>query len=1404
MNKQFRRLLICLVSILIIAAGITGLSYADTNNGYDPTTMEKWNHWYHDLEHEDYLNTWQQSEYWGSRLYNSIFWQCGWYDTDTSHVTTPGATGIICKFYQMYSVHIRYDDNAVYNGSPHGASMGWRINWEDEQAGLPTSEGVTMSADTPWLYEGTGNTVYNSPDPPTNAGTYKVTAAIDIEEDPKTPLRLSTSEEFEIRKKPVTVTWTYDGPYEYNGEKQVPTYETSESDQVTVKYYKKDAREKEVEDPIDADTYVAVATLKDTDNYTWAENTNPEQEFVIKPKEVKLEWEEPFDFTYNGKKQAPKYLTSEPDQVTVGYHVKDDHDTEVDAPVRADTYVAAATLKDTDNYAWSGSTDPEQQFVIYPKGIELDWSEPFDFQYDGKEHAPGVGFFQGSIVAGDDVSVSASTEKNVGLHVSEATLSGKDKGNYTVEGAYGSKEFEIAPKEVGLRWSGTELTYNGEEQLPSAAVNTADLVTGESLQIDSITAYGSDDPECTGEAVRSIDADGYYAKAELPANSNYKIKTSDAIKPFIIGKKSVTLHWSGGPYTYNAKTQKPDLRSGELDFVNVRYKIRNGEEVFSPEPRAAGNYTAFAELTDTNNYEFAIGTELQYDFTIKPYPVNVRFYDNSFVYDGTEHQPAAELTTVFDEDDCEPDVTVTGKYAESGKAIHAGTYYAEVKAQFTGGEIEPGAGIKGEGRWNYVLKKDSYSAQFRVEPKRVELSWFRPAYNAYGDIQEGAALVQTDEPRLVFNGRKQAPTARVKEDELEHYNGAAEKDSCEVTVSCPSDAIEAGEHKAEEVSASNPDYMVESSGIAYKIVARPVKLRWDTVQAVYNGEEQDGAVTITNIQKNAKGKPFVNDEGVTCEVNVKYSDGHHFGKNGQDGDEEPYDPTKPAASPAGGTLIPADRTPVDAGTYTMNAEDLTDPYNYTCWLLDPETMLPTNEQVAGIESLYTIHQYQIETICWAGTVVTYNASSQIPEVTAGDLQGPDTDDDCRMVLLGGPLSEDQLTLSAENADISKNKALQAIGTVPEFETDPPVSKAFQALRTDSGADDRAFQALSSILEYEGECNAGLYGILVMDKAGDRVMNYRFNLDRASEAGYGWQYFTVNKKDLTITANASSVLYGSEPANNGVTYSGLINGAVNTTDQLADGTPGTYVDNDGKVTDVVTGKLTYTYNYEKYGKPGKYSISAGGADSGNYAVTYKAGTLTVNDKINKLFVRTKAKGATKGKMTWNKVTGAKKYVIYWSPSDTNKKKYKPKKIATVGAGTTKYMRKKLKKHRFYKYHVVALDENGKKIAKSPEGRFCTGNVHKKHTNPKTLTPSKKAVSLKVGESFVLHAKLTKVKKNKKLVNSTNKRKLRYYTANRKVATIDHRTGKIKGVSKGWTRVYVVSADGMWKAVEVTVK
>jgi len=113
-------------------------------------------------------------------------------------------------------------------------------------------------------------------------------------------------------------------------------------------------------------------------------------------------------------------------------------------------------------------------------------------------------------------------------------------------------------------------------------------------------------------------------------------------------------------------------------------------------------------------------------------------------------------------------------------------------------------------------------------------------------------------------------------------------------------------------------------------------------------------------------------------------------------------------------------------------------------------------------------------------------------------------------------------------------------------------------------------------------------------------------------------FTIKKVPLRITANNHTITYGEEPDDNGVIYEGFVSG-------------------EGSA--VLSGVLTYTFDYEKYGDVGNYTITPGGLSSINYDITYVPGKLTVVKAPVTIKINDVSAADGNAELTWEVVEGA---------------------------------------------------------------------------------------------------------------------------------------------------------------------
>ena len=170
-----------------------------------------------------------------------------------------------------------------------------------------------------------------------------------------------------------------------------------------------------------------------------------------------------------------------------------------------------------------------------------------------------------------------------------------------------------------------------------------------------------------------------------------------------------------------------------------------------------------------------------------------------------------------------------------------------------------------------------------------------------------------------------------------------------------------------------------------------------------------------------------------------------------------------------------------------------------------------------------------------------------------------------------------------------------------------------------------------------------------------------------------------------------------------------------------------------------------------------------------------------------------------KISWKKVSGAVK-VAYYATNCGKKNKYVKHGVTTgTSVNFKKICGKKLKKGKYYKFIVIAIDKNNKVVSTSKTVHVATkGGKVTNDVGVKTKAKKNK-VKIKVKKTFKLKAKEKKPKKGK----VKRHRKIKYESLNPKVASVNGK-GVIKGVKKGTTSVFAYAQNGICAKVKVTVK
>ena len=301
---------------------------------------------------------------------------------------------------------------------------------------------------------------------------------------------------------------------------------------------------------------------------------------------------------------------------------------------------------------------------------------------------------------------------------------------------------------------------------------------------------------------------------------------------------------------------------------------------------------------------------------------------------------------------------------------------------------------------------------------------------------------------------------------------------------------------------------------------------------------------------------------------------------------------------------------------------------------------------------------------------------------------------------------------------------------------------------------------------------------------------------------------VGKYDL-IPSNAT--VNGESAANKyDVTY---VNGTLTITPKPVTVYTVTFVDGQGKTLKIQKVQSGKSATAPAAPKRSGYTFAGWDKDfskvTANMTVTakWKKNPAPATKVSGTLLVKMTSKGKRSLVLTWNKVNGVDGYDVFFSRCNHHGKEIQLKKVRTIkGNQTFKWTKKSLKKKKPYKAVVKAyVMKNGKKsyVRTSPMVHAYTSGSTKNYTNIKSVTVEKTSISLSKGRTYIIKAKVNKLKKGKKLMSTGHAPKLRYVSSNEKIATVSS-SGKIIAKSKGNCKVYVIAVNGASKAVLVTVK
>ena len=381
-----------------------------------------------------------------------------------------------------------------------------------------------------------------------------------------------------------------------------------------------------------------------------------------------------------------------------------------------------------------------------------------DLTYDGENKLDSLGITPGDN-AGTDIegapkivaTVTGGSMVNAGtytvtLQLQTAEGAVYEGGNFELTAE--SAEIEIAKRVVEISWAeDTDLIYNGTAHTLTA---TADFVSGESIDLNSLIAYTGDVTD--GSAINAGSYTATITKAQIEEqNANYTLAAESVTQEFTISPATLTLTQAAGatltrPYdgmvteATSFLTETYVTITGGVSGENI-YGMLNAELTSGVEIKNAGGYvitvTFNAEAAGAGNYSVGDFTSLEIGYTVTAKTITITFdgYEG-LTYDGQARTLTATADFVSDENiDLNALIAYTGNVTD-GKAVNAGSYTATI----TKAQIE-------EKNANYTLAAESATQEFTISPATLTLTQADGAQlsRVYdGTATEASAFVSAD------------------------------------------------------------------------------------------------------------------------------------------------------------------------------------------------------------------------------------------------------------------------------------------------------------------------------------------------------------------------------------------------------------------------------------------------------------------------------------------------------------------------------------------------------------------------------------------------------------------------------------------------------------------------------------
>lgn len=1124
-------------------------------------------------------------------------------------VLTVGARGITVSF--------DVPTGAVYDGNKHVISG---VEFKNLYSGSDgeVAPGVVIT------YSGG----YNNDTLPENAGEYTYTISIANENYVLTGITDGALSDngivtgtFEIDRREVTVDWSEQERFEYNGDDQktsvTATYKNAAGIDVSLSVSVTGDEFKDYK----AEAYTFTASLStdlEKNNYYFLVDdsrvTEVSKGFYIDPADYTLTIDDDsvtYGEEYTGYGNSISQLIGGDTLESIGFFAEYEYGSDYTVGNGVNTYNLyltkdGAALEDGATFIFGNYKFTLSYGVLTVKAREItvSYTVPSDIEYSGSAYEISNIAFSGlysDVDPDEDVTYTALSQNDLvdGKAVDQGTYGFEiivNNTNYKLTGTY-SGTFVIKPKSVAVQWTHRDTyTYTGS---PQAGTVSASYTNVESSPVTLDIKFTVDEAERVFLA-----ADTYTVTAGfVPGDNekgNYELSGSEI--ELVIDRFTITsVTWyrngesisDGTEIVYDGYDQRSD--------ITVKFTGPDSDHSLTFEITAGGDAAAFKNVNEytftaligeySGNYKFA--DDIDADIVLKiveagltevTLPVNW-----TFTYDGASHSVVENQT-----------VSAVG-VGEDGDAAwtYSLTGDGEYSAELTVKDV-PSGGVYTVYYKAELANHKTETGSFTVTVKARSLTLYATAITQYGTV------LPTGDDSFIYTGEATEGKVLVSASGFAPDEGFDDLTKSNITYTSTYDASE--------------DDGITKEGVTYTIT-----LKGGFTSSNYDISYDPGVVTVT-------------PRKVT--VTLVQSTGHTYGNSAVDlsDDGEIFDIAvlyETVENGFGHTLtdIVYYFSVSDSGEIlelTTSGRDLNNVGEYDIVLVEGAYNENYSISLQAGAGKYVIEQRPIG-ISFTNTSVTYNGREQSITVAINDADIVSAENLTFTVKYTGRDTGTSFTLTSDNGGESW-EGTSPVNADTYVVTVEVTSTGSNYLATNGSAEFTIARRSITIniadqsSEYDGNIPSAqsVFGenwtivtgefvngdeqhiSLYIEDAAKNADEYRIWFDFGNEDGVEDNYdisavagtYTIEKVDLTITADSKTLTYGDPVPEYSLTYDGL-------------------VDDIGDVDFSVTPSATSDYNLSSLDtrKVGTYQIvfTAEEITSTNYNITLVEGTLTVETR-----------------------------------------------------------------------------------------------------------------------------------------------------------------------------------------------